>query len=66
MIWLATIAFCTGLYAPRNATVTGVGLLCAVSVSGAIFLIIELYQPFDGVLKISDAPLRAAIAYLER
>ena len=59
MIWLATIAFCTGLYAPRNATVTAVGLLCAVSVSGAIFLIIELYQPFDGILKPAFAILSA-------
>ena len=66
VIWLATIAFCTGLYAPRNATVAAVGLLCAVSVSGAVFLIVEMYEPFDGIMRISDAPLRTAIAYLER
>ena len=63
--WLTTIAFCTGLYAPRNGTVTAVALLCAVSVSGAVFLIVEMYEPFDGIMKISDAPLRAAIGYLE-
>lgn len=64
VVWLTTIAFCTGLYAPRNATVTVVGLLCALSVSAAIFLIIEMYEPFSGILRISDAPLRAAVGYL--
>ena len=64
VVWLATIAFCTGLYAPRNATVAMVGLLCAASAAGAIFVIVEMYQPFDGILRISDAPLRAALGYL--
>ena len=63
-VWLTTIAFCTGLYAPRNATVAVVGLLCAVSVAAAIFLIIEMYEPFSGILRISDAPLRTALGYL--
>lgn len=62
--WLAAIALCTGLYAPRNATVAMVAVVCAVSVSGAIFLIAEMYEPFSGILKISDAPLRTAIGYL--
>jgi hypothetical protein len=65
VIWLATIGFCTGLYAPRNGTVTAVGLLCALSISAAVFLIVEMYQPFDGIMRISDAPLRTAIGYLE-
>jgi len=64
VVWLTTIAFCTGLYAPHNATVAVVGLLCAVSVSAAIFLIIEMYEPFSGILRISDAPLRTALGYL--
>jgi len=62
--WLTTIAFCTGLYAPRNGTVAAVAILCAVSASGAIFLIVEMYEPFSGMLKISDAPLRAALVYI--
>jgi hypothetical protein len=32
-----------------------------VSVSGAIFLILELDSPFSGLLQISDLPLRDAI-----
>jgi hypothetical protein len=64
--WLAVIALCTGLYAPRNAIAGMVAVLCAASVSGAIFLIVEMYSPFDGFLKVSDAPFRAALGYLKQ
>ena len=64
--WLGVIALCTGLYAPRNGMALTVAVLCAASVSGAIFLIVEMYSPFDGVLKVSDAPLRTALGYLQQ
>jgi hypothetical protein len=41
-------------------------LLAALSVSGAIFLILELDQPFDGVIHISSAPMLNALAHLGR
>jgi hypothetical protein len=41
-------------------------LLCALSVSGAIYLILELDRPFAGMLQLSDGPLRNAIAHLGR
>jgi hypothetical protein len=34
------------------------------SVSGAIFLILEMYMPYAGSIQLSSAPLRAALAYL--
>ena len=40
-------------------------LLCALAVSSAIFLILEMDRPFNGLLRISEAPLRDAISYLE-
>jgi hypothetical protein len=40
--------------------------LCALSVSGAIFLILEMYTPFQGLMQISSAPLRAALAHLDQ
>ena len=64
--WLSVIARCTGLYAPRNAIAATVAVLCAASVSGAIFLIVEMYSPFDGILKVSDAPFRTALGYLKQ
>jgi membrane-bound ClpP family serine protease len=36
----------------------------ALSVSGAIFLVLEMYTPYTGVISISSAPLRAALAHL--
>jgi hypothetical protein len=38
--------------------------VCALSVAGAIFLILELDRSFEGLLQVSDAPLRAALAQL--
>jgi hypothetical protein len=39
-------------------------LVCALSVSGAIFLILELDQPFEGLIHIPSAPLRDVLAHL--
>jgi hypothetical protein len=64
VFWLAVIFTSFGLFAPYNATVTATLLVCALSVSGAIFLILELDHPFAGLLQISDVPLRDAIAHL--
>ena len=36
----------------------------ALSVSGAIFLMLEMYAPYAGLVQISNAPLRAALAQL--
>jgi hypothetical protein len=39
-------------------------LVCALSVSSSIFLILELNRPFHGAIKISSAPMRDALARL--
>ena len=66
LFWL-TITFASfGLLAPRNATVLAVLAVCALSVSGAVFLILEMDGPFDGFLQISADPLRYAHAHLNR
>jgi hypothetical protein len=62
--WLVVLFASFGLYAPRNATVISALLISALSVSGAIFLILELDQPFEGLIQISSAPLRSAFAHL--
>jgi hypothetical protein len=66
ILWVALIFASFSLFAPNNWTVNAVLLACALSVSSAIFLIIEMDQPFGGILRISDAPFRSAIGYLER
>jgi hypothetical protein len=64
VFWLSVLFTSFGLFAPRNATVVATIALCALSISGAILLILELARPFEGILQISSAPLRAAIAQL--
>lgn len=64
--WLALLLASFSLFAPRNATAYSTLLVCALAVSSAVFLILELDQPFQGVLQISSAPLRNALAQLGR
>ena len=64
VFWLCIIFASFGLFAPRNATVITVLCVCALSVAGAIFLILELDRSFEGLLQVSSAPLRAALAQL--
>ncbi|HTY78352.1 MAG TPA: hypothetical protein VMI34_11090 [Candidatus Bathyarchaeia archaeon] len=64
--WLAVIFASFGLFAPRNATVLVSLFVSALSVSGAILLILEMYAPYSGLIQISDAPLRAALTNLGR
>jgi len=47
--------------APANATTFAALLVCALSVSAAIFLILELDQPFSGIMSINSEPLRNAL-----
>jgi hypothetical protein len=52
--WLWTVCF-------RNGTVLSVLLICALSISSAIFLVLEMNRPLDGFIKASNAPLRKAV-----
>ncbi len=64
VFWLTILLVSFGLFAPPNATVIATLLVCALSVSGAIYLIVELDQPFEGLMRLSSAPLRAALEQL--
>ena len=63
VFWLTIIFISYGLFAPPNATVIATLVVCALSVSGAIFLVVELDRPFQGLMQISSAPLRNALAH---
>lgn len=64
IFWLSVIFASFGLYAPRNPTVVTALFVGALSVSGAVFLILELDAPFRGLIRLSDAPLRSALSIL--
>lgn len=64
--WLTLIFVSTGLLAPVNGTVIVTLFLCAVSLAGAVFLILELDRPFSGMIQIPTETLRHAMAQLGR
>ena len=64
VFWLTVIFASFGLFSPRNATLITVMLICALSVSSSLFLIMELDAPSQGMIKVSSAPLRNALAHL--
>jgi hypothetical protein len=64
VFWLTIIFIGWGIFAPRNATVVATWFVSALSVSGAIFLILEMYTPYAGLILVSSDPLRAALAHL--
>ena len=66
VFWLTLIFVSFGLFAPLNATVVVMFVVCALSVSCAIFLILELDEPFRGFIHLSSFPLRSALANLGR
>jgi hypothetical protein len=59
--WLVVIFLGFSVLAPSNATVIFALMISALAVSGAIFLILELDQPFSGVLRISSEPMLNAL-----
>jgi hypothetical protein len=59
--WLVVIFVGFSVIAPRNATAILALMLSALAVSGAIFLILELDQPFGGFIGISSEPMVNAV-----
>jgi hypothetical protein len=66
LLWLTALNLIYGIFAPRNLTVIMVFAVCALSVSGAVFLIFEMSHPLEGVIKASSAPYRKALEYMAR
>ena len=61
LFWLSITFASFGLFAPQNKTVVAVLLVCAMSVASAVFLVLELDQPFDGLITVSPDPIRNAV-----
>ena len=62
--WISMLFVGFGLFARANATVIVAHLIGAFSVLSAIFLILELNYPYLGLMRISSAPLRNALAQI--
>jgi len=64
LFWLSALFLSFGLFAPRNGAVMTALLVCALSAAGAVFLIVDLNRPSDGLIQIPSAPLRYALSQL--
>ena len=61
VFWLVVLFAGFGLYARPNATVIAALFVGALTVAGAIFLILEMNRPYSGLMEISSAPIRDAL-----
>ena len=64
VFWLVLLFTSFSLFSPMSPAAFGALVLIALSASGAIFLILEMYSPFNGMMQIDSAPLRQALAPL--
>jgi hypothetical protein len=61
VFWLGAIFVSFTLFARTNLVVMASLLVCALSFAGAIFLVLELDDPFAGLMGISSETLRGAL-----
>jgi hypothetical protein len=61
VLWLIIMFVCFGLVAPRNALSMAILLLCAVSLSSVIFVILDLSRPYSGIFNIPSRTMRDAL-----
>lgn len=64
--WFTIIFFNFGLFTSRNKTVMAVLFVCALVAASALFMILELDQPFGGLIRITSDPLINVITHLGR
>jgi hypothetical protein len=66
VFWVSVLFLGFGLLADRNGTVAVTLLVGALAIASAAFLILEMNQPYGGLLHLSDRPMRQAIAQISR
>ena len=64
VFWLTVLFMSFGLFVRPKAVVVVSLFASALAVCAAISLILDMYQPYAGLIQVSSAPLRAALAQL--
>lgn len=64
VFWFTTIFFGFGLFAPSNLTIIAILFVSTIWVSSAFFLLVDLNQPFDGLIRIPSDAMRNALSQL--
>jgi len=62
--WLTVLYTGLGMLAPGNATTYFCLSVCAISMAGAILLILEMNRPLEGMIRVSPAPLQKALSVI--
>jgi hypothetical protein len=62
VFWLMVIFGCFGLVAPRNSLCAITIVLCSLSMSSVIFVILDLSTPYEGFFSIPSTSMRNALA----
>jgi hypothetical protein len=64
VLWLGILFAGFGLVSANNRTAIATLFVCALSVSGAIFLIEDIAHPLEGLMQISRTPAQIALSHL--
>lgn len=62
--WLGLLGIGLGVVTPYNRTTKTALVICSLAMAAAIFLIVELNLPFQGLVQISPAALENALRHL--
>jgi hypothetical protein len=62
VVWLSILFMSFGLFAPHNALAVVALFICALSLAGAIVLVVDMDKPFEGFISISPQPMQEALA----
>ena len=62
--WVTVIFGSFGMNAPRNGIVFAAFLIGALAIGGAVFLILEMDNPLNGIMRISSWPVRNVLAQM--
>lgn len=64
VFWLMVVFASFGLYAPRNTMVLVVIALCAICLTSALFVILDMDVPYGGLFGITSQSMRGALAHM--
>ena len=65
VMWLVLLFASFGLFAPHNLTSAVVLTMCALAVTGAVVMFLELEKGFGQVVRVSPEPMRQAVRVLQ-
>jgi len=62
IVWLFVLFVSFGLFAPRNMLVVIALLVGALSIAGAVVLVVDMDSPFEGMIVVSADPMQEALS----